>query len=158
MAMEPAAPPEQDRAAAPAPELKGRKKRFPVFRLLLLLVVLAAAGCLGWLFLRRKGSPMRINVSDGGTYAVNFTFFEKYMSPVDGGLFFSGACKSNADGGIMASTILGKGFDAYVGADGNINQLYSNEVLSETARNLAKLDIIVSDESGASPGRRRSSM
>lgn len=40
----------------------------------------------------------------------------------------------------MASTILGKGFDAYVGADGNINQLYSNEVLSETARNLAKLD------------------
>lgn len=91
---------------------------------------------------RRKpddGSPLLLNICGGKTYGVNYLFFEKYTCEMDGGLFFTGSCYSGADGGRMADTLINKGFDAYVGASNAINILYSNEVLSETARKLTQM-------------------
>ncbi len=85
------------------------------------------------------GGPPLLNVSGGNTYAVNYRFFDKYTTQVEGGLFFTGACYSGADGGRLAQTLLDKGFDAYVGASDAINILYSNEVLSAAARNLTQM-------------------
>lgn len=85
------------------------------------------------------GGPPLLNVCGGKTYGVNYRFFEKYACDVDGGLFFTGSCYSGADGGRMADTLIDKGFDAYVGASNAINIVYSNEVLSETARNLTQM-------------------
>ena len=73
-------------------------------------------------------------------YAVNYRFFQKYLCEVDGGLFFTGACDSAADGGVMARTFLGKGFDTYIGVTGDVSKLYSNEIMSRTAENLVNLD------------------
>ena len=91
---------------------------------------------------RRKpdnGGPSLLNICGGKTYGVNYRFFEKYACEVDGGLFFTGSCYSGADGGRLADTLINKGFDAYVGASNAINIVYSNEVLSATARNLGQM-------------------
>lgn len=88
-----------------------------------------------------KSDPPVIDVYDGKKrYAINYKFIEKYMCNVYGGLFITGACESGADGGKMALTILDKGFDAYVGVNDNVNQLYSSEILSQVAKNLTQKD------------------
>jgi hypothetical protein len=78
--------------------------------------------------------------NEENTYGITYKFFEKYTSQVDGGLFFCGACSSNADNGMMCSTLLDKGFDAYVGTSGVIAQIYSNQVLSKTASYLTQME------------------
>ena len=80
-------------------------------------------------------------VTSGNKYALTFFFFQDYMCQVKGGLFFTGACYSMADdGNRMAQVFLDKGFDVYAGVTDTVNQLYSNEVLSETAGNLTRLN------------------
>ncbi len=73
-------------------------------------------------------------------YAITYRFLEKYMSHVDGGLFFSCACKGTCDEQVMAKTILNKGFDAYVGTTGSIMQTYAYGVSTDLARHLAEKD------------------
>ena len=73
-------------------------------------------------------------------YAITYRFVDRYMSYVDGGLFFSGACMGTCDGQVMAKTILNKGFDAYVGTTGSIMQNYAYGVSTDLAKHLAEKD------------------
>lgn len=73
-------------------------------------------------------------------YAVNSKFFELYMSEVDGGLFYCGACYSGADGGVAASTFIDKGFHAYAGAGGSIFTFYSDDFMETVTETLCEMD------------------
>lgn len=64
-------------------------------------------------------------------------FFDKYMPQVDGGLFFTGTCYGYTNDA-MASTILNKGFDTYVGFSDSVFCPYSDYVMNETAKNLCQ--------------------
>ena len=91
---------------------------------------------------RDDGSAQPLCVCGDGYayYAFSWRFIEKYMSEVDGGLFFTIACYSNADGGKMAQTFLEKGFDAYIGTTDGIQVSYANAVLRDFAKYLSGKD------------------
>ncbi len=73
-----------------------------------------------------------------GNIALTPRFFENYLPAVSGGLFYTGSCYGTADGGTMANTFLNKGFDAYVGSNGSIINLYSDAFMGQVAKNLTR--------------------
>lgn len=73
----------------------------------------------------------------GDNYCITYRFIEKYMEEVDGGLFFSVSCYGSI-GGFMPDVILNKGFDAYVGSDGRLQQKYGAEFMQTVAEALVE--------------------
>ena len=53
-------------------------------------------------------------------------------------MFFTSACWGLGDNGTLAMTLIEKGMEAYAGANGPVNILYANEILSQTAKNLVQ--------------------
>ncbi len=88
-----------------------------------------------------KTGEALVHVCDNGRkFAFNYHFIDKYMSDVHGGLFFTSACESGADNGVMAETFINKGFDSYVGTSDIMNILYGTDVMSRTAEYLTQCD------------------
>ncbi len=75
------------------------------------------------------------------TYWITPGFIEKYMSEVsNGGLFFCGSCYSAADGGDLAYAFIDNGFQAFVGTDGSVINIYSDWIMKAVAENLCEED------------------
>ena len=72
----------------------------------------------------------------GSSFALSPSFFDTYMPQIKGGIFYTGACYSAADGGVMSGALLGKGFDCYMGASDTITQAYSDLMLLSVTENL----------------------
>ena len=77
---------------------------------------------------------------DGNYYAINDLFFEKYMSEVDGGLFYAESCCSALADAAMAKIVHQKGFDVYCGANGLIGTKYSDNLLRTFVEYLSTKD------------------
>ncbi|MCD8083703.1 MAG: hypothetical protein LUE86_09415 [Clostridiales bacterium] len=74
-----------------------------------------------------------------GYYGITPEFVEEYMSETsEGGLFFCGSCHSAEDGGVMAKVFLNKGFQAYVGTNGSVKNVYSDNMMKITAEYLCE--------------------
>ncbi len=71
-------------------------------------------------------------------FCVTYKFFERYLPQMDGGLFICGACYSAADGGYTWRIFQSKGFDAYIGASGEISSNYSDAFIGKLTENLCK--------------------
>lgn len=84
--------------------------------------------------------PMTMSVA-GSHYVILATFFEEYMPKMNGGLFFSGACCSACDGGRLAKIMIDKGMDAYVGSNGKIFTIYSDDIMRAVAEYLTEKDV-----------------
>ena len=87
---------------------------------------------------KKKEGSIGAVCASGDQFAINYQFFEKYMSQVSGGMFFTSACWGLGDNGTLAMTLIEKGMEAYAGANGPVNILYANEILSQTAKNLVQ--------------------
>lgn len=77
-----------------------------------------------------------VRAKDSGALAIAPGFFEKYMNSVKGGIFYTGACYSAADGGAMSNAILNKGFDCYFGSTDTISVGYSDLMMLSVIQNL----------------------
>ncbi|MBQ7119206.1 MAG: hypothetical protein IJO09_03240 [Oscillospiraceae bacterium] len=79
-------------------------------------------------------------IVSSGSYALAPGFFTKYMSSVEGGIFYTGACYSAADGGDMSNAILSKGFECYFGSTDSISVGYSDLMMLSVIENLCKYE------------------
>ena len=90
--------------------------------------------------LMKDAKDCRFTFNDSGSVFVTPLFFDKYLKEVEGGLFYCGACYAAADNGNMAQAFLRKGFDAFIGADRSVDDIYSGDMMKRFANNLCKKD------------------
>lgn len=79
-------------------------------------------------------------ISYNGEFAITNKFFDTYMSSVDKGLFYAGCCYSAADNQIMSSTILDKGFSAYIGSTTAISMGYNANMMYRITQFLSEYE------------------
>ena len=72
-------------------------------------------------------------IVSGMSYGITDAFFQEYMPQMDGGFFFNSCCYGDLADQSMWKILQAKGWDAYCGANGSINSIYSDMMAASTA-------------------------